>query len=270
MTRPFQMTTVIMLCALTFAGAAKPVLGESTLDAQIRYNACMDKVQTNAEAAFDDATTWEGLGGGYPARHCALAALVKIGHYGEAAQGLEKLADLIQAGKVFKAQLLLQSARAWIAADDIPHATAVLDAALLLNPNEPHVLLVHAQALALQGAYEQAAKDLSLVIDGVPGTDKTFVDAALGVEALVLRGAAYRQLDKLDLALTDLDQALNLDPDHPEGLLERGIVHRLAGRNQAARTDWKRLLETSPNTVAARDAAANVHMLDSGVEGEGE
>lgn len=267
MTRPIQMTTVIILCALTFAAGTRSVRGESSLDAHMRYRACMDKVQTHAEAAFDDAIAWEGLGGGYPARHCALAALVKIGHYGEAAQGLEKLADLVHADKAFKAQLLMQSARAWIAADDPQHAAAVTDAALALSPQEPHILVVRAQAFALQGAYDQAVNDLSLIIDGPPGADKTFVDAALGVDALVMRGAAYRQLDKTDLALTDLDQALSLDPNHPEGLLERGIVHRLKGRNEAARMDWKRLLDTAPQTDAARSAAANVHMLDSGLEG---
>ncbi|OEJ67756.1 tetratricopeptide repeat protein [Magnetovibrio blakemorei] len=265
MTRPIQMTTVIILCALSLTGGMAQ--GETTLDAHMRYKACMDKVQTHAEAAFDDATTWEGLGGGYPARHCALAALVKIGHYGEAAQGLEKLADLVHANKAFKAKLLMQSARAWIATDDPQHAAAVLDAALTLSPGEPHILLVRAQAFALQGAYDQAVENLSLIIEGAPGTDKTFVDATLGVDALVLRGAAYRQLDKKDLALADLDQALSLDPNHPEGLLERGIVHRLAGHNEAARADWKQLLDTAPKTDAARAAAANVHMLDSGLEG---
>jgi len=40
----------------------------------------------------------------------------------------------------------------------------------------------------------------------------------------------------------------------------------LVGRDEAARADWKRLLESKPKTDAARAAAANVHLLDSGVQ----
>jgi len=222
----------------------------------VRYQACMDKAKVHPEAAFDDATQWEGLGGGLPARHCALAALVEIGHYGEAAQGLEKLADQVRASAAFKSQVLVQSARAWIAANDAKRAAAVIDTALKLNPDAPDALLTRAQAFALQGAYWEAADDLSRVI----------YDDPKSVEALVLRGAAYRQLDTLDLALDDLNRALALDPNHPEGLLERGIVHRLALRKSEARSDWKRVVALSPTSQAGEAASANLHKLDSGIE----
>ncbi|MBL4614804.1 MAG: tetratricopeptide repeat protein [Magnetovibrio sp.] len=215
----------------------------------------MAKVQINAEDAFDVAISWEGLGGGNPARHCALAALMEIGHYFEAAQGLEKLADEVRANAVFKAKLLVQSARAWVAANNAKRAAAVADAALKLTPDAPKALLVRAQALAVQGAYWDASDDLNQVLFGDPKN----------VQALVMRGAAYRQLDAPELALDDLNRALRIDPDHPEGLLERGIVHRLGGRKTQARADWNRLINTAPDTDAARSAIANVHKLDSGL-----
>lgn len=223
-------------------------------DAQERYAACMDKILIDAEDAFDEATQWQGLGGGHPARHCALAALMEIGHYADAAQGLETLADAVKANAAFKAKLLVQSARAWIAANDPKRAVAVADAALHLAPDAPKALLVRAQALALQGAFWDAADDLSRVLYNDPQN----------AEALVMRGAAYRQLDAADLALDDLNRALSLKPNHPEGLLERGIVHRLSKRNAKARADWKHLIELHPKTEAARAAKANVHKLDSG------
>lgn len=228
---------------------------ESPADAKARYGACMSKVQTNAEAAFDDATAWEGLGGGHPARHCALAALVEIGHYAEAAQGLEKLADVVRANAGFKAQVLVQSSRAWIAANQPKRAVAAADTALQLSPDHPAALMARAQALALQGAYWDAADDLSRVLYADPKA----------VEALVMRGAAYRQLDAHDLALDDLNRALAIVPDHPEGLLERGIVYRLTERKAEARSDWTQLIDAAPDTEAARAATANLHQLDSGV-----
>ena len=220
------------------------------------YAACMAQVESRPKAAFDDATAWEGLSGGYPARHCALAALVALGHYGEAAQGLEKLADRVNADAAFKAKLLVQAARAWIAANDAPRARAVADAALGLTPDAADALLVRARALALLGAYWEATDDLNRVLSADP-TD---------AEALVLRGAAYRQLDANDLALDDLNRALALAPTHPEGLLERGITHRLRGNKGAARADWRTLLSAHPESEAARIGAANLHALDSGLD----
>ena len=260
MTRPIQAATLAATlataCIAIFMSVVSPAHAETAAEAQGRYQACMDKTKIDAEAAFDDATTWEGLGGGYPARHCALAALIEIGHYDEAAQGLERLADAVRADARFKARLLVQSARAWIAANNPKRAAAVADTALRLVPDTTDALLIRAEALALQGAYWEAADDLSRVLYSEPEN----------VEALVLRGAAYRQLDALDLAFDDLNRALALNPDHPEGLLERGIVHRLAKRKTEARADWKRLIEVAPKSQAARDATANLYALDSGVE----
>jgi len=216
----------------------------------------MAQVAQRPRAAFDDATAWEGLGGGHPARHCALAALMELGQYNEAAQGLEKLADEAHGDAAFKAKLLVQAARAWIAADQPGQARAVADAALILSPDAPDVLQVRARALALLGAYWEAADDLSRVLYSDPKN----------VEALVLRGAAYRQLDASELALDDLNRALTLDPTNAEGLLERGNTHRLLGNKAAARADWRILIASAPDSEAARLAATNLHTLDSGVE----
>ena len=253
---PTVPATLLVLLLLFGLVAARPANAETVDEARLRYQACMNKVAVNAEDAFDDATAWEGLGGGYPARHCALAALMAIGHYSEAAQGLEKLADVVRADAAFKARLLVQSARAWIASDDPKHAAAAADTALKLVPDAPDALLIRAEALALQGAYWEAADDLNRVLYADPKN----------VEALVLRGAAYRQLDADDLALDDLNRALALAPDHPTGLLERGIVHRLAKRKAEARADWKRVIDVAPTSEAARAATANLHKLDSGVD----
>lgn len=252
-TWPVIWTVAASLALLLLTGFAH---GETVAEAEARYGACMNKVETNAEAAFDDAVAWEGLGGGHPARHCALAALVEIGHYAEAAQGLEKLADEVRANVVFKAQLLIQSGHAWIAADKPVRAAAVADAALRLVPNTPQIFFLRAHALALQGKYWEAADDFSKVIYAEPDN----------IDALVMRGAAYRQLEARDLALKDLNRALAIDPDHVEGLLERGIVHRLDGRKTQARTDWQRLIARHPDTPAGQAAEQNLHGLNSGSE----
>ena len=139
----------------------KPAWAQNATDPQSRerahYGACMAKVETQPKAAFDDATAWEGLSGGHPARHCALAALVALGHYNEAAQGLEKLAKRVNADGAFKTKLLVQAANAWVAANRSERARAVADAALGLSPNAMPALMVRARAQALSGAYWEAA-----------------------------------------------------------------------------------------------------------------
>lgn len=253
------MKRLVHLTLLATALAA-PAVAQNAPDPQMRkrahYAACMAKVDTRPKAAFDDATAWEGLSGGHPARHCALAALVALGHYNEAAQGLEKLAGLVKANAAFKTQLLVQAANAWVAANDMDRARAVADAALSLIPNAPKALLVRARAQALLGAFWDAVDDLNQVLDAQPQN----------AEALVLRGSAYRQLDTYDLAMDDLNRALALKPDHPEGLLERGITHRLRGDKTAARTDWRALVSAHPKSEAARRGEANLHALNSGLD----
>lgn len=229
---------------------------DAKLEAKTRYQTCMEQIAQNPEAAFDAATHWEGLGGGHPARHCALAALIAIGHFVEAAQGLEKLADQVHADAAFKALLLVQAARAWIGAENFSRAGSAADAALALNPNSAGAHFMRAQASGLMGEYPKAVADLTFVLNTAPGNP----------DALVLRGSAYRQMDKLDLALLDLDRALELSPTLVEGLLERGIVYWLLGRNTDARTDWQNLIELAPKSPAAKSAESNLHKLNSGID----
>jgi len=253
------MKRLVHVTLLAIALAA-PALAQNAPDPQMRerahYAACMAQVETRPKAAFDDATAWEGLSGGHPARHCALAALVALGHYNEAAQGLEKLADRVKANAAFKTRLLIQAANAWVAANDMDRARAVANAALRLIPNAPEALLVRARAQALLGAFWDAVDDLNQVLDVQPQN----------AEALVLRGSAYRQLDTYDLALDDLNRALTFMPNHPEGLLERGITHRLLGDKAAARADWRALISAHPKSEAARRGETNLHALNSGLD----
>ena len=86
------------------------------------------------------------------------------------------------------------------------------------------------------------------------------------IDALTYRGAAYRRLNKLDLASVDLEEALKLAPNDPDALLERGILRRVRDDRQGAREDWLKLLVTSPDAPAADIARADLEALDVKVE----
>ncbi|MFQ6016872.1 MAG: hypothetical protein ACE5KF_01640 [Kiloniellaceae bacterium] len=59
----------------------------------------------------------------------------------------------------------------------------------------------------------------------------------------------------------DVERALNLAPDHPDGRLERGILRRLAGDDLGARDDRLKLIEIADGSPAAEAARANLEKL---------
>ena len=65
-----------------------------------------------------------------------------------------------------------------------------------------------------------------------------------------------------DLALVDVERALALRPNHAEGLLERGILHRLRDNKAGARQDWLKVLRVAPDSPAANAARQNLENMD--------
>lgn len=216
------------------------------------YSTCMAWTQSDPQRAFGEATRWESLGGGHPARYCALVALMTMGRYGEAAQGLEKLADDVRASAPFKAQVLARAAEAWLLLGEEDLSLDVIDTAIALDPTSADLLIVRSQVLAAKGAYWEAADDLGRVIE---------VDPA-NADALAFRAAAWRHLNTLDLALSDAQRALASMPNHPGGLLERGNIFRLQGNNSKARKDWMAVITAWPDTAAAGSARQNLERMD--------
>ena len=45
------------------------------------------------------------------------------------------------------------------------------------------------------------------------------------------RGLAYSDLNALDLALSDLDKAIKIDPSHWASFRHRSIIHHMLGNN---------------------------------------
>ena len=50
--------------------------------------------------------------------------------------------------------------------------------------------------------------------------------------------------------------------DHPPALLERGILHRLAGNTDQARKDWIAVITLAQGLPVAEEARANIERLD--------
>ena len=245
--------TAVLLAALVCLPGQALLAQQTRIDHPREYMACMKLAREAPEEGYESALTWASQGGGEAARHCAAAALIELGRYGEAAERLERLAREASAAAVkLRPALLAQSGQAWLLAGKPERARAVQSAALELEPDNVELLIDRSITLADVANYWEALDDLNRAQELAP-------DRA---EVLVLRASAYRYLDSLGLARDDVDRALALDPGNPDGLLERGILRRLAGDTVGARADWIRVLALAPNGPAGDAARANLEKLD--------
>jgi len=118
------------------------------------------------------------------------------------------------------------------------------------------VMIDRAQARAEMGDYAGAVEDLDAAISADPSNP----------DAYLFRATAHRYLDHLALARADIDTALARAPKDPAAWLESGILNRLAGNDQSARSDWLKVLELESDGEAARMARANIEKMDVKVD----
>ena len=222
----------------------------------MRYAQGRENAGTFPKDAFSDALAWRDMGGGPAAEHCAASALITLELYDDAAGRLEDLAQRIKENPAFRARILGQAGQAWLLAGKAARAEAVASAALSLAPGRAELMVDRAQARAALGDYRAALGDLDAALGRLPPAGPARADA------LVFRAAAKRFLGDDAGAMADAEAALGLDADHPDGLLERGILKRLKQDHAGARRDWLRVLETAPASEAARAARANLEKMD--------
>lgn len=252
--RNFPPALARLLCAAVPVAmiAAPGTAPGKVIDHAYQYEACMTLAREAPQDAFETALTWRGLGGGDAAEHCVAVALIGLGQHAKAAGRLEALAGKAKQTATIKAGLLAHAAQAWLLAGRAMRAESVLTVALKLTPSDSALMVDRAQARAGYKDYAGAVEDLNKAIELGGGE----------ADAFVFRASAYRHLDKLELALADLEKALALEPTHLDGLLERGILRRLREDNNGARQDWLVILRTAPESPAAEAARRNLESMD--------
>jgi tetratricopeptide (TPR) repeat protein len=180
-------------------------------------------------------------------------ALATAGHFEDAADRLERLANQMRTRPPgLRAEVLAQAARAWLDADQVERANAVITAAIDLAPRDAELFVDRAEILAAARNYWEAIDDLNRVLD---------IDANR-IDALIFRASAYRYVDAIDLAFDDADRAVALAPQNAEAWLEHGIIMRLKGNDKAARYDWLQVLLLDPDGAAGDVARANIERME--------
>lgn len=80
------------------------------------------------------------------------------------------------------------------------------------------------------------------------------------------RGVIFKGINSLDLALRDLNRAIEIEPNYPEALYNRGGIYRMTGDHDRAVADYARVVELEPENPRAYDALGSIYrrknMLD--------
>ena len=182
---------------------------------QDRLQACLAKIETDPDEAYEDGLAWTYQGNRPGARQCTAMALIALGHEAEGAARLQNLANATDGGTLEqRAAYLSQAGNAWIQAEDPDAALEAFTGALKIAPDAPELLLDRASAHLLLAHYDEAIEDLDAVLMRVPDHG----------DAHQMRGEAWLAKGDPDKAMTDVLAAMEADPENVDTLVLRGRV----------------------------------------------
>ncbi|HAQ36709.1 MAG: hypothetical protein CMF74_00935 [Maricaulis sp.] len=205
------------------ASLAGPAAAQTDYEAadRARYQACLERIGTDPENAYEDALAWRYESGGWPARHCEARALIALGEAGEGAARLEAVASAPDTSDQWvKVLLFAEAGEAWMTAGQPEDSRRAYTEALEYNNESAPLWLGRARGAAEQAMWAAAEADASAAIRQ---------DSTLG-EAYTIRAQARLELGDLDGAQRDMEQARQIDPADIDALLVRGRI------NEARRT----------------------------------
>ena len=242
----------LVLLPLLLAAAPVAAQNYDSRD-EARYRNCLTQTRLKPADAFESALAWRDAGGGAPALHCAAMALIELKQFRQAAERLEKLADLMEReGSPLTPDMLGQAGNAWLLANAPDRAYQVFSAGLALVPDHVELLIDRGRSLGMQGDWAGAKKDLDHALQLAPDRE----------DAYAFRASARRQAGDKEGALEDVETALAIRDDDVDALLERGILRLAKGDKAGARADWLKVRLLAPNTPAADAAGKELELLD--------
>jgi tetratricopeptide (TPR) repeat protein len=237
------------------AAVANPVPSPSANEA--RFAACVALVESDAQKAVDEATSWQVVGGGLLARQCLGLAFAAQSRWVPAMTAFEQAAgeaDRMRDGRA--ARLWVQAGNAALAATQAAKARGYFDVALvsgqLAGAEKGEAHLDRARALVALRQVTQARADLDEAIKLVPEDPL----------AWLLSATLARRSGDLARASTDIDEAVKRAPDDPQVALEAGNIALMQGSEAAARIAWAGAVKLAPQSLSGKAAAAALEQLD--------
>ncbi len=227
------------------------------------YELCLSRVELDPEDGFDRALAWYDQGGGPPALHCAAIALLTAGHFADAADRLDLIAQNPSNGldANMRAVIFNQAGNAWMLEGFPEQAIESLNAALALDTQSTgrlaEIYFDRARAWIMAQNWDEGVQDLGRVLDYAPGAK----------DVLTLRATGYRALGSDQLAWDDVTRVLSDDPDYSPALIERGVLYVLGGDSDLARADWVKVMLQEDGGELEAAARDYLHELDIGPHG---
>ena len=189
-----------------------------------RYEACLNGVEANADAAYEEALAWRFEGGGWPARHCVARALIALGDPAEGAFRLQALAEAPDGGPTsMKVLYLAEAGEAWMNAGYPEEARRVYSRAVEFSPQSAPLWLGRARAAAELNEWASVEADSAQAISHEPQN----------FDAWRTRAQARLELGDLNAAESDMQRALSLTTTDEETVSVLLICGQI---NEARRT----------------------------------
>jgi len=196
-----------------------------------RLEQCIEKIDRDAEGAYQDGLSWQAIGNPPAARQCTALALIALGEEAEGAARLEELANAPEAGSAdMRAVYLAQSGNAWLMAGMPAEAVVTLTNALKLQPGDGELFKDRARAHVTLTQWTEAGDDL----------DRAIIQSAGDAEAFRMRGHVRLKQERLSEAWQDVEQAMKLAPRDVNVVVLRGEVReamRMEGMEDPAGLD---------------------------------
>jgi tetratricopeptide (TPR) repeat protein len=145
--------------------------------------------------------------------------------------------------------------RAFLQAGAVDRAIADFDVALALDPQQGPAFNNRGNAFLLLGQYEKAIADYDKALEvGLTNTaDLT--------RLYYNRGLAYQSKGEENLALQDVNRALEYDPYYAEAYYNRAIIRTARGDYRGAVEDYTRSLRLKPGNVKALNNRGVVYKM---------
>ena len=180
-----------------------------------RLEACVERIETDPENAYEDGLAWTAEGNRPGARQCTALALIALGSLESGAERLQALATAPDGGTMEQRALYLsQAGHAWLQAGAPEAAAAKFTDALKLAPGTVDLLLDRATAYIITEDWDGALSDLDLALANSP-------EHPAGHQ---LRAEVHLNKNSLDLAMKDVEAAMRADPKNIDTLVMRGRV----------------------------------------------
>jgi tetratricopeptide (TPR) repeat protein len=242
---------IALLLATAVAAAPLPSAPPPS-ETESRFAACVALSDKNPAKAVEEATKWQVIGGGVPARQCLGIAFAAQSLWPSAMAAFAQAAGEAERERDGRAaRLWVQAGNAALAGGDAAKARGFLDTAIiggqLKGPEAGEALLDRARAFNALKQPVAARADIDGALKLVPADPL----------AWLLSATLARRMGDLTRAVTDMTEASRLAPDDAPVALEAGNIAILQGRPDAAKTAWSAavaLAPSSPAGKAARDA----------------